>query len=156
MVAVEQATGLCLLEFRDRLNLDASLSRLEKQTGAVLIQNETALLSQLRQQLDQYFSGRRQSFDLPLSLHSTAFNQKVWRQVVTIPYGQTRTYGQIAAEIHSPLAVRAVGRANGLNPLAIIIPCHRLVGADGSLRGYGGGLERKQALLALEKRGLNL
>jgi AraC family transcriptional regulator, regulatory protein of adaptative response / methylated-DNA-[protein]-cysteine methyltransferase len=152
MIAVEDPTGLCLLEFRDRPNLDASLSRLEKQTGIVLVQNETALLSQLRQQLDQYFSGRRQTFDLPLSLHSTAFNQKVWRQVASIPYGETRTYGQVAAKIACPLAVRAVGRANGLNPLAIVIPCHRLLGADGSLRGYGGGLERKQALLELEKR----
>jgi methylated-DNA-[protein]-cysteine S-methyltransferase len=103
-----------------------------------------------RRQLDEYFDGRRRAFDLPLRLEGTDFQQRVWRELAQIPYGETWSYGQLAARIARPGASRAVGLANGRNPISIVVPCHRVIGADGSLTGYGGGLERKQWLLAHE------
>jgi methylated-DNA-[protein]-cysteine S-methyltransferase len=103
-------------------------------------------------QLSDYFAGRLTSFDLPLTMTGTAFQLLVWSALLDIPYGTTVSYGELAAEIGRPSAARAVGLANGRNPVSIIVPCHRVVGSDGSLTGYGGGLERKQYLLALERR----
>jgi methylated-DNA-[protein]-cysteine S-methyltransferase len=103
------------------------------------------------EQLAAYFVGERTEFDLELDLAGTAFQRRVWTALSTIPYGETRTYGEIAEQIGSPGAFRAVGLANGHNPVGIIVPCHRVIGADGSLTGYGGGIERKRALLELEK-----
>jgi methylated-DNA-[protein]-cysteine S-methyltransferase len=102
------------------------------------------------EQLDQYFAGERRAFDLPLALHGPAFHRRVWEALLTIPYGETRSYGEIAAQVGDPGAARAVGFANGRNPIAIVVPCHRVIGADGSLTGYGGGLPRKRTLLDLE------
>lgn len=107
--------------------------------------------SGLRQQLDHYFAGQRRSFDWPLAPAGTAFQQQVWQALLAIPYGQTRSYGQQAAAIGRPRAVRAVGAANGANPIAILIPCHRVIGSNGQLTGYVGGLPLKAALLALEQ-----
>jgi methylated-DNA-[protein]-cysteine S-methyltransferase len=101
-------------------------------------------------QLDQYFAGRRQCFELPLAPRGTAFQLAVWQALQRIPYGRTRSYSDLAAQIARPRAVRAVGAANGANPLAIVIPCHRVIGRDGSLTGYAGGLARKALLLRLE------
>jgi len=101
-------------------------------------------------QLKEYFSGKRREFDLPLRLRGTAFQQRVWRSLTEIPYGETLSYGQLARRIGKPSASRAVGLANGRNPISILVPCHRVIGADGSLTGYGGGLERKRWLLAHE------
>jgi methylated-DNA-[protein]-cysteine S-methyltransferase len=101
-------------------------------------------------QLDEYFLGMRRDFDLPLALCGTVFQENVWRALTEIPYGVTWSYGQLAERIGNPRAVRAVGLANGRNPISILVPCHRVIGADGSLTGYGGGLERKQWLLAHE------
>jgi methylated-DNA-[protein]-cysteine S-methyltransferase len=103
-------------------------------------------------QLEAYFAGERTDFDLPLHLEGTDFQRRVWAGLREIPYGETWSYGQLAAHLGSPGASRAVGLANGRNPVAIVVPCHRVVGADGKLTGYGGGLERKQALLDLERR----
>jgi methylated-DNA-[protein]-cysteine S-methyltransferase len=103
-------------------------------------------------QLEEYFAGERQAFDLPLVLEGTAFQRRVWDVLRTIEYGQTRSYGELAAEIGRLDRVRAVGAAVGRTPVPIIVPCHRVIGADGSLTGYGGGLHRKQALLDLESR----
>jgi methylated-DNA-[protein]-cysteine S-methyltransferase len=103
-------------------------------------------------QLDAYFAGELTDFDLELDLRGTDFQQRVWKALLTVPYGETRSYGEIAEQIGAPGSARAVGLANGRNPIAIIVPCHRVIGANGSLTGYGGGLERKQALLELEKR----
>ena len=103
-------------------------------------------------QLAEYFAGERPSFDLPLAARGTPFQQEVWERLRAIPYGETTTYGAIAAELGRPAAVRAVGMANGRNPISIVVPCHRVIGAGGALTGYGGGLERKRALLALEAR----
>lgn len=111
----------------------------------------TALLERAFQQLEEYFAGKRKQFDLPLSLRGTEFQRQVWAALRDIPYGETRSYGQIAQAVGRPKAVRAVGMANHRNPISIIVPCHRVVGADGSLTGYGGGLENKKFLLALER-----
>jgi methylated-DNA-[protein]-cysteine S-methyltransferase len=102
-------------------------------------------------QLREYFAGERRSFDLPLSPQGTAFQQKVWLALREIPYGRTTTYGEIATDLGQPTASRAVGLANGRNPLAVIVPCHRVIGANGSLTGFGGGLPRKRWLLDHER-----
>jgi methylated-DNA-[protein]-cysteine S-methyltransferase len=109
-----------------------------------------------RAQLEAYFAGSRRAFDLPLAPRGTAFQRRVWRALAAIPYGTTCTYGAIARSIGSPKAVRAVGAANGKNPLSIIVPCHRVVGQNGTLTGYAGGLSRKQRLLALESEAASL
>ncbi len=114
--------------------------------------SETALLKKAVLQLDEYFAGKRKSFDLPLAPGGTAFQQKVWRALQLIPYGQTRSYRQIAKAAGNEKAARAVGMANNRNPLAIVIPCHRVIGSDGKLVGYGGGLDKKAYLLDLEKK----
>ncbi|MEZ6022277.1 MAG: methylated-DNA--[protein]-cysteine S-methyltransferase [Hyphomonadaceae bacterium] len=112
---------------------------------------DDAILKRTRQQLDQYFAGVLKRFDLPLAAEGTAFQRQVWAELVNIPYGATRSYGQLAAAIGKPQASRAVGLANGRNPISIIVPCHRVIGANGGLTGYGGGMERKQILLDLEQ-----
>lgn len=101
-------------------------------------------------QLGDYFAGTRREFDLPLAPRGTEFQRAVWAELARIPYGQTISYGELARRLGKPAAVRAVGRANGQNPIPIVLPCHRVIGADGSLTGYGGGLDRKQTLLRLE------
>jgi methylated-DNA-[protein]-cysteine S-methyltransferase len=115
--------------------------------------SETPLIKEASRQLDEYFAGLRTAFDLPLSFEGTEFQTSVWNALLTIGYGETRSYKDIAAQIGKPRAVRAVGSANHRNPVAIIVPCHRVIGHDGSLAGYGGGLHVKQFLLDLEKRG---
>lgn len=104
------------------------------------------------EQLTAYFAGELTDFDLELDLRGTAFQRRVWNALLTIPYGETRSYGEIAEQIGAPGSARAVGWANGHNPIAIVVPCHRVIGAGGSLTGYGGGLERKRALLDLERK----
>ncbi|MGA5003182.1 methylated-DNA--[protein]-cysteine S-methyltransferase [Streptomyces arboris] len=104
-------------------------------------------------QLTAYFAGELTTFDLPLALHGTPFQRSVWAELSRIPYGETRTYGELAEELGKPGASRAVGLANGKNPVGVIVPCHRVIGASGGLTGYGGGLDRKQRLLAFESGG---
>lgn len=112
---------------------------------------ETPLLLEAKRQLTEYFSGKRKNFDLPLAPKGTPFQQKVWTALQTIPYGETRSYQQIAEQIGSPKACRAVGLANNKNPIILAIPCHRVIGADGQLVGYAGGIWIKEKLLALEQ-----
>jgi methylated-DNA-[protein]-cysteine S-methyltransferase len=107
----------------------------------------------VRTQLTEYFEGRRTVFDLPLHQAGTPFQQTVWRGLLDIPFGQTWSYGQLAAHIGRPGAARAVGLANGRNPISIVVPCHRVIGSSGSLTGYGGGIERKRRLLDFERGG---
>ena len=109
-------------------------------------------LAAAARQLDEYFAGERQRFELDLDLDGTPFQRAVWERLLTIPYGETTTYGTLARELGRPDRARAVGAAVGRTPVPIIVPCHRVVGADGSLTGYGGGLDRKRSLLALERR----
>ena len=119
--------------------------------GKEWVQNGTAgPLPMVVRQLKEYFAGSRRKFDLPLSMLGTDFQQRVWRALTEIPYGETLSYGQLAKRIGNPSASRAVGLANGRNPIAVIVPCHRVIGADGSLTGFGGGLPRKRWLLAHE------
>ncbi len=114
------------------------------------MEGENSLLREARSQLEEYFSGQRREFDLPLAPPGTAFQRRVWAALQTIPYGETRTYRDIAQLADCPRGYRAVGLANNRNPISIIIPCHRVIGTDGSLTGYGGGIERKRWLLDLE------
>ncbi|KRD38906.1 MULTISPECIES: methylated-DNA--[protein]-cysteine S-methyltransferase [unclassified Lysobacter] len=111
---------------------------------------DNAVLSETQKQLDEYFAGTRRAFDLPLAPHGTAFQLQCWRTLALIPWGQTWSYGQMARHLGQASAMRAVGAANGRNPLPIVLPCHRVIGADGSLTGFGGGLPTKRFLLELE------
>lgn len=115
-----------------------------------LREGDNAMLREVRAQLDAYFAGRLRDFDLPLQPDGTAFQREVWAMLARIAYGQTWSYGQLARRIGKPAAVRAVGAANGRNPIPIVLPCHRVIGSDGSLTGFGGGLPAKQFLLRLE------
>lgn len=119
-------------------------------------ERRTPLLKRVSAQLDEYFEGRRERFDVPLAPRGTAFQTSVWAVLQRIPFGVTWSYAQVARALGTPKAVRAVGAANGRNPISVIIPCHRVIGADGSLTGYGGGLPRKRWLLAHEKTELAL
>ena len=110
------------------------------------------VLAETRRQLGEYFAGTRDRFDLPLDFHGTDFQKSVWAALLAIPFGQTRSYAEIAASIGRPAATRAVGAANGKNPISIVAPCHRVIGSDGSLTGFAGGLEGKKYLLDLEQR----
>ncbi len=144
-------TDLVLLEFADRQILNEQIARIARRLRCVFTPGETPLLERVCAQLGEYFAGTRNAFDLPLAMSGTPFQQTVWRALLTIPYGQTWSYKQLAEAIGQPSAVRAVALANGANRIAILIPCHRVIGADGSLTGYGGGLWRKQRLLDLER-----
>jgi len=116
-------------------------------------EDEAAPFPAARQQLAAYFAGNLQEFDLPLALEGTPFQRKVWNELRNIPFGQTWSYGELARRIGQPTASRAVGLANGKNPISVIVPCHRVIGANGKLVGYGGGLDRKTTLLRLEQPG---
>jgi AraC family transcriptional regulator of adaptative response/methylated-DNA-[protein]-cysteine methyltransferase len=144
--------GICLLEFNDRkraLRESGDLSRLLNQP---IGKGENIHLEDLRKQLDEYFMGARKDFDLPLVLPGTDFQRLVWNELRKISYGTTRSYMEQAAAIGSPDSVRAVANANGTNRVSIIIPCHRVIGSNGRLTGYGGGLARKKWLIDHEKR----
>jgi methylated-DNA-[protein]-cysteine S-methyltransferase len=116
------------------------------------LRRDDGALADARKQLTEYFNGERSDFDFPLAPEGTSFQRKVWNALCDIPYGETISYGELARRIGQPTAARAVGLANGSNPLPIVVPCHRVIGADGSLTGFGGGIERKRWLLAHEKR----
>ena len=131
---------------------DGALTRLDFTPDAPLTAPETPLLKQAAAELADYFAGKRKEFSLPLSPKGTDFQQRVWTALCQIPYGQTWSYAQLAAAVGNPRACRAVGGANGKNPLPIFIPCHRVIAADGTLGGYSDGLEKKKALLQLESR----
>jgi AraC family transcriptional regulator, regulatory protein of adaptative response / methylated-DNA-[protein]-cysteine methyltransferase len=152
MLACGTAQGICLLEFTDRRGLETELQDLARRLNAVIVQSENPHFAPLRAQLADYFGGTRREFSLPLHTPGTAFQQTVWQELGRIPYGSTRSYGQQAAALGRPTAVRAVASANGLNRIAILIPCHRVIGADGHLTGYAGGLWRKKRLLELEQQ----
>ena len=121
-----------------------------KHSQSASIQNSNSLLKDACTQLGEYFEGRRQKFDLSLKPHGTEFQRSAWESLLSIPYGETRSYLQQAEYIHNPKAIRAIGQANSRNPIPIIIPCHRVIAKNGSLTGYAGGLKRKKRLLALE------
>jgi AraC family transcriptional regulator of adaptative response/methylated-DNA-[protein]-cysteine methyltransferase len=151
MVACANDDGICLLEFADRRMLETELNYLRKKFNASIIQGKNKHLDALELQLTKYFEGKLKEFTLSLVSSGTDFQNSVWSELQKIPHGTTRSYKQVAASIKQPTAVRAVANANGMNRIAIIIPCHRVIGSDGHLTGYGGGLWRKKWLLELEQ-----
>lgn len=147
--AVDQ--GICLLEFTDRKMLETELKSLARRLNANIIQGANPHFDVLKQQLAEYFEGQRKAFTVPLYSQGSDFQLSVWDSLQTIPYGSTVSYKQQAASMNKPEAVRAVANANGMNRISILIPCHRVIGVDGNLTGYGGGLWRKKWLLDMEK-----
>jgi AraC family transcriptional regulator, regulatory protein of adaptative response / methylated-DNA-[protein]-cysteine methyltransferase len=152
MIAVCSDTALHMLEFPSRAILQAQLARTAR-AGAIA-PGHTALTTALQGELTAYFAGRLARFTIPLALQAPPFTAKVWAALQDIPYGTLQTYTDVARSICRPTAIRAMARANGANPVSILIPCHRVLGADGQLTGYGGGLWRKEWLIAHEARGL--
>jgi AraC family transcriptional regulator of adaptative response/methylated-DNA-[protein]-cysteine methyltransferase len=152
MIAAASDTHLLLLEFGHRRMLETQLERVRGALGCVFERGDSPIVAMLRRQLDEYFRGERREFDVPMHVPGTPFQTRVWSELRRIPVGTTTTYGRIAESIGQPSAVRAVARANGDNRVSILIPCHRVIGSDGSLVGYGGGLWRKKKLLELEAR----
>ncbi len=142
--------GCCLVEFADE-GLETIKSRTRKRHDVDMVAADNGLLDDVEQQLNGYFAGSSSAFDLPLDLRGTRFQETVWRELLAIPYGQTRTYGEIAKSVGNPRASQAVGRANGRNPVAILVPCHRVIQKGGGMCGYGGGVWRKEFLLDLER-----
>jgi AraC family transcriptional regulator of adaptative response/methylated-DNA-[protein]-cysteine methyltransferase len=152
LLAAATSEGICLLEFTDRRRLDHQFSRLRKYFQCSIVPGENEHLRQLKSELAEYFAGKRNRFSVKLFYPGTPFEQKVWNVLLTIPYGSTVSYENIAKTIGSPGASRAVGRANGFNRISIVIPCHRVINKNGELGGYGGGLWRKKMLLSLEEK----
>jgi AraC family transcriptional regulator of adaptative response/methylated-DNA-[protein]-cysteine methyltransferase len=150
MMAIACDDGLCLLEFTDRRALPRQLDVLRRRMNAAIVPGDNAHLDTIEDELMRYFDGTLQAFLVPIVARGTPFQERVWRRLRKIPYGRTLSYAQLAADIDRPGAQRAVGKANGDNRLAIVIPCHRVVRSDGTLCGYGGGLWRKKWLLAHE------
>ncbi|PIJ48854.1 hypothetical protein BL250_15340 [Erwinia sp. OLTSP20] len=141
LLASDNGLSAILWENEDRLRI---------QRQPVVDRPEHPLLLQTARQLNEYFAGERQLFELPLDVSGTDFQKKVWAALLTIPYGETRSYAEIAGQVGRPAAVRAVGAANGKNPLSIVVPCHRVIGSNGRLTGFAGGLTTKAYLLNLE------
>ncbi len=152
MLAIADDTALHLLEFVERRGLSKEIERLRKRRAAVVVPGRTPPIDRIEAELDAYFSGRDLIFRTPITRQATPFQEAVWDTLVAIPAGETRSYAQIAAATGKPAAVRAVAQANGANPLALIVPCHRVIGSDGSLTGYGGGRWRKRWLIDHEQR----
>src|SRR6185369_11048634 len=139
-----------LLEFADRRMLELQLRRVKKHFDAFFIPSSNPILQKLTTELDEYFEGKRRAFTVPLNVPGSDFQKSVWKHLQAIPYGTTVSYRDIAVALGSPKSVRAVARANGDNRIAVIIPCHRVIGSNGDLTGYGGGLWRKRRLLEIE------
>jgi len=152
MVAGATDEGICLLEFIDRRMLPTEYKDLTRLLKTTLEQGDNIHLKSLRKQLDKYFSGELKEFTIPLVTPGTDFQQAVWKELLEIPYGTTRSYQEQANVLRRSDSVRAVANANGMNRISIIIPCHRVIGSNGRLTGYGGGLKRKKWLLDHEKK----
>ncbi len=151
MFACATQKGICLLDFTDRRMLESEFKDLCKRLDGVILPGDNRYLEQVQLELSEYFAGKRKKFEVPLDTPGTDFRQAVWKILCDIPFGETRSYKDQAIALGNPKAVRAVASANGHNRVSIIIPCHRVIGSDGSLVGYGGGLQRKKWLLDMEK-----
>ena len=152
MLALANGEGLHLLEFVDRRGLENEVLALRKRTKCIIVPGNNKHLDTIAAELKQYFDGAGVDFSIPLVLGGSAFEKAVWAELQTIPAGQTRSYAEMAQRLGKPGAPRAVGRANGRNILALVVPCHRVIRADGTLCGYGGGVWRKKWLLEHERR----
>jgi len=148
--------GCSISEFADRGGFERINLRIQKRYGAELVPGNNQFIDQMEEEFDLYFKKKLKTFTVPLDYKGTPFQKTVWKELLKIPYGETRSYGNIARQLDKPGAMRAVGKANGDNYLPIVIPCHRVIEATGKLRGYGGGLWRKKYLLELESNNLNL
>ncbi len=146
-------TGICLVEFDNEPRRSKQLERVCRLLDVVVSDAASELTQAAARQLAEYFDGERQTFDVPLAMAGTEFQQRVWKALTEIPYAATRSYADQSNALGDPRAIRAVASANGANPISIIVPCHRVIGADGSLTGYGGGVERKRWLLDHEQGG---
>lgn len=144
--------GICLLEFTDRKILETEFRDLQKLLNAEILIGENKHTKQLKKELREYFDKQRTEFEIPIDIPGTVFQQEVWNALKKVPFGTTSTYEQQASKINRPKAIRAVGRANGLNRISIVVPCHRIIGKNGNLTGYGGGIERKKWLIEFEKK----
>ena len=144
--------GICMIEFVDRRMLETEFKDLQRLLKSKIITGENKHIIQAKNELKEYFEGKRKQFDVPLDHPGTDFQNQVWNGLKDIPFGETRSYQQQAKHINNPKAVRAVGTANGYNRISIVVPCHRVIGKDGNLTGYGGGLERKRWLLEHEAK----
>ncbi|RMG24225.1 MAG: methylated-DNA--[protein]-cysteine S-methyltransferase [Methanobacteriota archaeon] len=151
MVVGEFNEKCCLLEYQGRTSLPSILKKKEKLLKSQIIEKRVMLHDQIEKEIIEYFSGKRKNFEIPILLKGSPFQEKVWDTLCTIPYGETMTYSELAVKCGTPKSIRAVGAANGANNIAILIPCHRVVGKDGKLHGYGGGINVKRKLLALER-----
>ena len=145
--------GILFLEYTDRRMLERNFKSMRRRFGCGVVPGQHPLLEQLRLELNDYFRGNLKKFTVLLAARGTPFQDKVWQELLRIPYGETISYDELAQRIGQPTAQRAVARANGMNYVCILIPCHRVIGKDGSLTGYGGGLWRKRLLLELERTG---
>jgi AraC family transcriptional regulator of adaptative response/methylated-DNA-[protein]-cysteine methyltransferase len=152
MIAGATDDGICLLEFNDRKILPTEYKDLIRLLNTTIEEGENKHLKVLKKQLIEYFNGKRKEFTIPLVTPGSSFQQAVWHELQRIGYGSTRSYLQQSIALDQPDAIRAVANANGMNRIAIVIPCHRVIGSDGRLTGYGGGLRRKKWLLDHEKR----
>lgn len=152
MVAGATDDGVCLLEFNDRRMLPTEYKDLKRLLNTTIEDGQNLHLENLKKQLKEYFEGRRKEFTVPLVTPGTDFQQAVWKELQHIQFGSTRSYQEQAIALNSPDSVRAVANANGMNRISILIPCHRVIGSDGRLTGYGGGLKRKKWLLDHEKK----
>ncbi|MCG7656073.1 methylated-DNA--[protein]-cysteine S-methyltransferase [Wielerella bovis] len=150
MLSICSATGVCLLEFVGQARLENEIRQVSQAKQAQIIFQSNDLLNSVAEQIQHYFSGSLKQFSVPIDFIGTDFQQRVWRILQTIPYGETISYAEQAAKLGNPKAVRAVAAANGQNKISIIVPCHRVIGSNGKLTGYAGGLPRKQFLLDLE------
>lgn len=152
MIAGATDDGVCLLEFTDRKMLPTEYKDLKRLLKTTLEDGENGHLKILGKQLKEYFGGKRKEFTIPLITPGTEFQQAVWKELLNIKFGSTRSYQEQAIALNRPDSIRAVANANGMNRISIVIPCHRVIGSDGHLTGYGGGLKRKKWLLDHEKK----
>ncbi len=152
MLACEFEKKICLLEFIDTKDLDKDLTAISKAFKANFKNEKREVLKHLKTELSEYFIGKRKKFSVPILLEGTDFQQSVWKILQKIPYGETKSYMQQSEVLGNPKAIRAVASANGKNKIAIIVPCHRVIGKNGTLTGYAGGLWRKEKLLELEQK----
>jgi AraC family transcriptional regulator of adaptative response/methylated-DNA-[protein]-cysteine methyltransferase len=153
MIAGATSHGICVLEWHSRGGVERIRQRVEKRYRSSVTDGNNQHLDLLAHELGEYFDGSLARFQVTVDLQGTAFEQQVWQQLLQIPYGQTRSYADIAQAVGKPQAFRAVGRANGANYVSVVVPCHRVIETSGKLRGYGGGLWRKKYLIELEARG---
>ena len=156
MYACATEKGICLLEFENRKNIDEQFKKTSRTLKTEIEEGESNFFPQLKNEMSEYFAGTRENFEIPLDLIGTDFQKTVWQKLLKIPFGKTLSYMQLAIELGNPKTIRAVANANALNKIAIIVPCHRVIGSDNSLTGYAGGLERKRWLLNHERREPNL